>query len=100
MIVIEIDDQQVRAALNELARRASPAGLRGVLKAIGEDLEESTKKRFDTSTAPARASAPARPGTSEARRCVCSAVSGLSIATKAALSAPRVRSSSAASRNE
>jgi phage virion morphogenesis protein len=52
MMIIEIDDQKILAALNDLARRASPAGLRGVLKAIGEDLEESTKQRFNTGKAP------------------------------------------------
>lgn len=50
MIAIEIDDREVLAVLQELARRG--ANLAPVMHAIGNDLVESTKRRFATSTAP------------------------------------------------
>jgi phage virion morphogenesis protein len=50
MITIEIDDAQVRAVLDRLARRA--ANPRPALLEIGEELTESTLKRFASSTAP------------------------------------------------
>ena len=50
MIEFSFADRQALAALNELASRAlNPTG---VLKAIGEDLIETTKQRFASSTAP------------------------------------------------
>ncbi len=47
---ITVDDAQVLAALQRL--RARTDNLAPVLKAIGEDLVESTKQRFGSSTAP------------------------------------------------
>lgn len=47
---ITVEDAQVRAALQRL--RARTDNLAPVLKAIGEDLVESTKQRFGSSTAP------------------------------------------------
>jgi phage virion morphogenesis protein len=62
MITIEIDDAQVRAVLDKLARRA--ANPRPALLEIGEELRESTLKRFASSTAPdGRPWAPNRPTT-------------------------------------
>lgn len=50
MITIDIDDREVLSVLQELARRG--ANLRPAMLAIGEDLAESTRRRFETSTAP------------------------------------------------
>lgn len=50
MIEIKVDDARVKAALEHLAQAA--ARPRPALLAIGESLVESTKKRFETSTAP------------------------------------------------
>lgn len=50
MIEVKIDDARVVAALDRLS--ASAANPRPALLAIGESLVESTKKRFETSTAP------------------------------------------------
>lgn len=50
MITIEIDDQAVIAALDRLAKRAQNP--RPALLEIGEEMAESTKKRFERSTAP------------------------------------------------
>ena len=47
---ITVEDAQVRAALQRL--RARTDNLAPALKAIGEDLVESTKQRFATATAP------------------------------------------------
>ncbi len=49
-IKIAFDDARARAALASL--REKTGNLRPVLLAIGEDLEESTKRRFSTATAP------------------------------------------------
>jgi phage virion morphogenesis protein len=49
-ILIEIDDTAVLAALNRLSQGVSDP--RPVLMEIGESLMESTKQRFETSTAP------------------------------------------------
>lgn len=50
MIEVKVDNAAVMAAMQRLAKSA--ADPRSVLKAIGEDLVLSTKKRFETSTAP------------------------------------------------
>jgi hypothetical protein len=50
MIAIEIDDREVLAVFHELARRVDD--LSSALKAIGEDMAESTKQRFATSRGP------------------------------------------------
>lgn len=47
---ISVDDAEVMAALNRL--RGKTDNLGPALKAIGEDLVESTKRRFATATAP------------------------------------------------
>lgn len=49
-IRIEIEDREVRAALSTLLSRG--ANLRPALEEIGEFLVETTKRRFETSTAP------------------------------------------------
>lgn len=50
MITIEFDSRPVLDALNELRRRGS--NISPALHAIGNDLVESTQRRFGTSTAP------------------------------------------------
>jgi len=50
MITVEINDAKVRALLTKLARRG--ANPRPILLAIGEELTDSTLKRFESSTAP------------------------------------------------
>ena len=50
MINVEIDDRAILNALRNLQRAG--ANLRPALAEIGEQLVESTKKRFETSTAP------------------------------------------------
>jgi phage gpG-like protein len=50
MIRISIDDQEVLSALRRLAQ--SPAKMRPVMKMIGEEMTESTKRRFETSIGP------------------------------------------------
>lgn len=50
MIIIEVDDARVKAALADLARKV--ADPRPALQRIGEFMVETTKQRFDTSTAP------------------------------------------------
>jgi phage virion morphogenesis protein len=50
MITIEVRDQQVRAALSALAARVGNP--RPFLQAIGDDIMERTKQRFETSTGP------------------------------------------------
>ena len=47
---ITVQDEQVRSALKALAARVQ--NMRPVLQAIGEDIVERTKHRFDTSTGP------------------------------------------------
>lgn len=49
MIGIEIDDRQVKAALEQLQRRV--ANMTPAMREIGELLTETTKQRFATSTA-------------------------------------------------
>jgi len=48
MITIEVNDTQVLAVLAELGRRCT--NLRPAMKEIGEDMVESTKRRFAAST--------------------------------------------------
>lgn len=50
MASIEVDDHQILAALHRLQRLAGD--LRPALAEMGEDLVESTKHRFETSTRP------------------------------------------------
>ena len=50
MITVEIKDAEVLAMLNRLAKRGSNP--RPALLAIGEELADSTLKRFETSTGP------------------------------------------------
>jgi len=49
-VVVEIADRQVLAVLQRLADVGHNLG--GALRAIGENLVESTKRRFETSTGP------------------------------------------------
>lgn len=51
-ISIQYDDAAVLARLQHLAAAASEARMRTVFREIGEDLAESTKQRFSTSTGP------------------------------------------------
>lgn len=51
-ITIELDVAPVIARLDQLLRALGPGGLQAPLAEIGEDLVESIKRRFDTSTAP------------------------------------------------
>lgn len=51
-ITIEFDSAPVRDALNRLLAKLGPAGMAPAMKEIGEVLQESTKQRFSTSTAP------------------------------------------------
>jgi len=51
-ITIEFDRAPVRDALNRLLATLGPAGMAPAMKEIGEVLQESTKQRFATSTAP------------------------------------------------
>jgi phage gpG-like protein len=50
LITIEVDDVGLQQALKALRERVE--NLRPALKEIGEELAESTKQRFATSTAP------------------------------------------------
>jgi phage virion morphogenesis protein len=50
MITIQVNDKAVLQVLGELSARAKD--LRPALKEIGEDLVESTRKRFASATAP------------------------------------------------
>lgn len=51
-ITIEYTGADILAALSRLYMGVGPEGMRGALEKIGEDLAESTKRRFVTSTAP------------------------------------------------
>ena len=51
-ISIDLDAREVLAGLHRLLAATGPGGLAPALKEIGEDLVESTKRRFETSTAP------------------------------------------------
>ena len=51
-ITIEFDSAPVRDALNRLLATLGPAGMAPAMKDIGEVLQESTKQRFGTSSAP------------------------------------------------
>lgn len=50
MIKINVDDREVLAALDQLLTKT--AHLKPLMQDIGEFLSETTKRRFDTSTAP------------------------------------------------
>ena len=49
---VDIDDTDLRKALEGVQSALSPEGTRGLLASIGEDLVESAKARFVTGTAP------------------------------------------------
>ena len=51
-ITVELDIAPVIARLDQLLRTLGPGGLQAPLAEIGEDLVESTKQRFATSTGP------------------------------------------------
>lgn len=50
MITIQVNDKQVLDMLGELSKRC--ANLQPAMREIGEDIAESTKRRFGTATAP------------------------------------------------
>jgi len=50
MFQIEVDDSEVQSVLNVLASRIS--NMRPYMQAIGEDVMERTKQRFDSSSGP------------------------------------------------
>ena len=51
-IRIDIDDAELRALIDRLASAAAPGGLATPFAEIGEDLVDSTQRRFATGTAP------------------------------------------------
>jgi phage gpG-like protein len=51
-ITVDYDDKTVLAVLSRIAQSFTPAGMRGAMEEIGEELVESTRRRFDTATAP------------------------------------------------
>lgn len=51
-VTLELDIAPVIARLDQLLRALGPGGLAAPLAEIGEDLVESVKRRFETSTAP------------------------------------------------
>ena len=51
-IRISIDDKEVLSALRRLAQSVTPAKMRQIMKRIGRDMQQSTKRRFNTSTGP------------------------------------------------
>ena len=52
MIVLTTNSRTVLNALDRLADSLTPSGMRPVMMEIGEDLLDSTRERFKTSTAP------------------------------------------------
>lgn len=50
MLTIQVEDRSVLAALTELSRRT--ADLEPALREMGEELQDSTMRRFETSTGP------------------------------------------------
>ncbi len=50
MIVVEVSDRTLRTALGRLAERVG--NLRPLMQALGEDIMERAKQRFETSTGP------------------------------------------------
>ena len=67
-ISVTFDYQTVLAKLNEIAARLTPAGMRPAMREIGEELSESTKRRFATGIGPDGSPwAPLKPGTVLAR---------------------------------
>lgn len=51
-ITLELDIAPVIARLDQLLQRLGPGGLEAPLQEIGEDLVESVRRRFETSTGP------------------------------------------------
>lgn len=51
-IILELDIAPVIARLDQLLQRLGPGGLEAPLQEIGEDLVESVRRRFETSTGP------------------------------------------------
>jgi phage gpG-like protein len=51
-ITFTYDDKTVLGVLNQIAQSFTPAGMRPAMKEIGEELSESTRRRFETSTGP------------------------------------------------
>jgi phage gpG-like protein len=67
-ISFRCDDRTVLAVLNRIARSFTPAGMRPIMKDIGEELSESTRRRFSTAAGPDGTPWPAlKPGTVLAR---------------------------------
>lgn len=51
-ITVQYDDARVSHVLDQLMRAVGPSGMAGAFAEMGEDLTESTKRRFASSTAP------------------------------------------------
>jgi phage gpG-like protein len=51
-ITLTYDDKTVLGVLNKIAQSFTPAGMRPAMKEIGEELSESTRRRFETRTGP------------------------------------------------
>jgi phage virion morphogenesis protein len=67
MLTIEIDDREVRRALEQLSRRAQD--MSPVMRAIGADMERRMLERFETQTDPTgRKWAPLKPATVAAKK--------------------------------
>jgi len=67
MMTIEIDDREVRRALEQLSRRAQD--MSPVMRAIGADMERRMLERFETQTDPkGRKWAPLKPATLAAKK--------------------------------
>ena len=67
-ITFSIADKTVLTTLARIAERFTPAGMRPVMKEIGEELAESTRRRFETGTGPdGHRWSPLKPGTVLAR---------------------------------
>jgi phage virion morphogenesis protein len=67
MLTIEVDDREVRRALEQLSRRVQD--MSPVMRAIGADMERRMLERFETQTDPTgRRWAPLKPATPAAKK--------------------------------
>ena len=51
-IKVTVDDKTVLDVLNRIMQSFTPAGMRGAMLEIGEELAESTRRRFETASDP------------------------------------------------